>query len=135
MDRAAKIKRTRTDGIKPQAVADLAHYISLWEIHPVEQRIDQIHDLDPKITGPILNLLEEYDQFLLVQERLRTTEPSNAVDELRACGGTLLLRLQKIEKLAFTASNAIRLIDEEQKYPDLRERNERLRREAKKGLR
>lgn len=132
VDRAGKIRRTKTDEISPSGVADLIHYISLWEINPVQQRIDQIHDLDPKITDPILSLLEEYDQFLLVQERVRSAEPSNAIPELRACGGSLLLRLEKIGQLAFKASNAIRLIDEEQKYPDLRERNEKLRRAAKK---
>ena len=130
-EKAAKIRSSKIDA-PFKVLSDMVFQITLWEISPVEQRIDQIHDLDPKVTKPILALLEEYDQYLLVHERVRTADAETIHTELQKCGGALIGRLERIGQLAFSASTAIRLIDEEQRYPDIRERNERLRAQAAK---
>lgn len=107
----------------PTGISSFIDQLILWEIQPVEHKIDQIHDLDRRVTTPILGLLEAHDQFLITHERVRSapvTEKNKVMAQVQA---VLVTRLEDICRFAFNASNAIRLVDEETHYPDIRARN------------
>lgn len=131
IERAALVRGFKVTGASTRDIDALMNRLNVWEMNPISNSVDDIHDLDKKITKPIIDLLEEYDQYLIVHERVRSATSNDKHDQMRAAGSSLILRLERIGELAFKASTAIRLIDEESRYPDLKARNEKARKAAR----
>lgn len=123
MDRAAKLRRFRSEGHVAAEISQVLAGCYLPEAQVVTSHVENVHHFESRIQGPILSLLEEHDQYMVEHGRLHDTEDAYKQDDFGVSQTALVTRLDQISMLAFKASNAIRLVDEERKYPDLRRRN------------
>lgn len=122
LDRAASLRGTHAL-LLTNTVADLLRSITLAEADKVIAHVNNVHHFQQRIQEPILSLLEEYDQYTTEHERLQGISGSEKTAQFEISRSGLITRLERISKLSFDASNAIRLVDEEQTYPDIRARN------------
>jgi hypothetical protein len=103
-------------------IENLMFNLNPWEVASVELQIDKIHHLDERIQKPILDLLQENDQYVIDVERIRTSPTKTRVEEFKLLKPTLVARLESVMRRSFNAANAIRKVEEEAKYPDIRKR-------------
>lgn len=122
-ERAAELREFKVEGSTPDQVSQLIHQMSLQEIRPIEDYIDRVHHLDDRIQKPVLSLMKQHDQFDVDLGRIYGTREQGRVAELLRCHTTMIDRIEEVGLLAFTASNAIQLIEEEKRFPDLKARN------------
>lgn len=120
---AATLRGFDSSRLTPDGIEEVLFRTILWEAPQVESRIDQIHDLDRRIVAPILGFLAEYDQHNIERERVRLASKDEIVALFNLHRNALIGRMEKIGELAFKASMAIRTIDEESRYPDIKARN------------
>lgn len=122
-DRAAAIRGFNIEAATPSTVARLLDGAHLYEASVVSLHVEKVHQFDDRIQRPILRLLEEYDQYMTEHGRIHDLEDAIKVEQFRGVRESLVIRLESISQSSFLASNAIRLTDEERRYPDIRNRN------------
>lgn len=123
MDRAATMRGFSVDAATPSTISGLLASTNLYEANVVTSHVANVHHFEDRIQRPILQLLEEYDQYSTEHGRLHDTNDTEKVAQMKIARSGLIIRLERISGLSFKASNAIRLVDEERKYPDIRTRN------------
>jgi len=123
MDRAATMRGFDVETATPSNVTRLIQGSHLHEANNVTSHVENVHHFEERIQRPILGLLEEYDQYTTEHGRLYDTDDAGRVEQFRISRSGMIIRLERITQLSFNASNAIRLVDEERKYPDIRARN------------
>lgn len=126
-DRAATMRTFRVEAATPSAIGRLLSGTNLTEARVVTSHVENVHHFEGRIQRPILQLLEEYDQYMAEHGRLYDTDDAEKIQQLTISKAGLITRLEQISQLSFSASNAIRVVDEEQRFPDLRVRNTFLR--------
>lgn len=122
-DRAASYRLFDTETATPETIFWLLQSSNLFEAGNVTSHIEKVHHFEERIQKPILALLEELDQYNTEHGRLYDVEDSRKVEQMRISKSALINRLEIVANLSFKASTAIRLVDEENRYPDLRARN------------
>lgn len=122
-DQAAAMRGFDAKSATHATATMLLYGTGLTEAGVVTSHLENVHHFEDRIQGPILSLLEEYDQYNTEHGRIYYTDDANRVAQLEISRPGLITRLERISQLSFKASNAIRLVDEERKYPDIRARN------------
>jgi hypothetical protein len=122
-DNAALLRGFNWEDCLPKDVHELMHNVYLWEIRPVDAYIDRMHGLETKIQDPILELLQEHDQYGIDRDSVQEAGEHMKAAVLESCRTTLITRLERIGQLAFKAASAIRVVSEEKQSRAIRARN------------
>lgn len=120
LDRSLKL---RALNVWDSPLRNVVNNLTVFESRPVLEHVENVHHFEPRIQEPILRLCEQLDQFDMEQGRLHNCADADIYDEFNKAHSGLITMLQSISTAAFAAATAIRLVDEEKKYPDLRAQN------------